>query len=259
MQNVSEIASHLAVCKFSPEAWPVITIAPDTMILLSADLCLRIQLVSTAQEAHTMRRFFPKPVRLFCALILLISSAAIAQERTKTSGYSPSGDRLLALAQWRIAGRDGHLRCEVLQEAANLHSRVLTIYREDGNNLAKIFGFDTPDSILSVYPLGDYNGRLFTTWAGGSAYHFRVFAFVGGQVKQVLDEGSKLAPELTYDEQGRESVLISDPVIENGHWTAANGKTTVYKWDGQGYEKIGTVSWAKRLQCLSKGSCASLR
>jgi hypothetical protein len=206
-----------------------------------------------------MRRFFTKPVRLYCALILLISSAAIAQERAKTSGYSPRGESLLALVQWRIAGRDGHLRCEVLQEAANLHTRVLTIYRENGNNLAKIFSFQTPDSILSVYPLGDYNGRLFTTWAGGSAYHFRVFAFVDGKVKQVLDEGSKLAPELMYDDQGRESVLISESVLENGHWTAAGGTTTVYKWNGQGYEKIGTVPWAKRLQCLSRESCASLK
>jgi len=204
-----------------------------------------------------MRRFFTKLVGLCCALILLILSAAIAQERAKTSGYSPRGGSLLALVQWRVAGRDGHLRCEVLQEATNLHSRVLTIYREDGNNLAKIFSFETPDSILSVYPLGDYNGRLFTTWVGGSAYHFRVFAFVGGQVKQVLDEGSKLAPELLYDDQGRESILISEPVIENGQWTAANGRTMVYKWDGQGYEKIGTVPWVRRLQCISTEACAS--
>ena len=207
-----------------------------------------------------MRRFFTKPVPLCCALILLVSSsAAIAQEQPKVSGYSLRAESLLALVQWRIAGRDGHLRCEVLQEASNLHARVLTIYRENGNSLAKIFSFETPDSILSAYPLGDYNGRLFTIWVGGSAYHFRVFAFVGGQVKQVLDEGSKLAPEFMYDEQGRESVLISESVLENGHWTAANGTTTVYKWDGQGYERIGTVPWAKRLQCLSKQSCASLK
>lgn len=88
-----------------------------------------------------MRRFFRKPVRLCCALILLISSAAIAQDRATTSGYSPRGESLLALVQWRIAGRDGHLRCEVLQEAANLHTRVLTIYKEEGNNLLKIFSF----------------------------------------------------------------------------------------------------------------------
>lgn len=78
-------------------------------------------------------------------------------------------------------------------------------------------------------------------------------------MKQVLDEGSKLAPELMYDDKGRESVLISESVLENGHWTAANGTTTVYKWNGQGYEKIGTVPWVKRLQCLSKESCASLK
>lgn len=206
-----------------------------------------------------MRRFLPKPMRLCCALMLLISSAAIAQERARTSGDSPRRDNLLASVQWRVAGRDGHLRCEVSQEADNLHTRVLTIYREDGNNLAKIFSFETADSVLSLYPLGDYNGRLFTTWVGGSAYHFRVFAFIGGQVKQVLDEGSRLPPELMYDEQGRESVLISEPVMENGHWTATNGTTTVYQWNGQAYTKIGAVPWAKRFQCLSKDSCASLK
>jgi hypothetical protein len=92
-----------------------------------------------------------------------------------------------------------------------------------------------------MYPLGDFNGRLFTTWVGGSAYHLRVWAFVDGQVKQVLDEGTKMVPEFLYDDQGRESVLITDPVLENGKWTATNGTTAVFKWNGERYERIGTV------------------
>jgi len=136
---------------------------------------------------------------------------------------------------------------------------VLTIYREDGTKLAKVFRFETPDSILNVYPLGDYNGRLFTTWVGGSAYHLRVFAFVDGQVKQVLDEGSKVAPELIYDDQGQESVLVTAPVMENGKWTSTSGTTTVFKWNGHGYDMIGSVPWAKRLQCVSTEVCESLK
>jgi len=136
---------------------------------------------------------------------------------------------------------------------------VLTIYREDGAKLVRIFKFETPDSVLNVYPLGDYNGRLFTTWVGGSAYHLRVFAFVDGQVKQVLDEGAKIAPEFLYDDQGRESILITEPTMENGKWTAKSGTTTVFKWNGDSYDKIGAVLWVKRLQCLSKESCASLK
>lgn len=174
---------------------------------------------------------------------------------------SPSAKNLLSLVRWRAGGKDGHLLCKVSQETAARDAasptRVLTIYREDGDKLVRIFKFETPDSVLNVYPLGDYNGRLFTTWVGGSAYHLRVWAFVDGQVKQVLDEGSKLPPEFLYDDKGQESVLITDPAMENGKWTAASGTTTVFKWTGQVYEKIGVVPWTKRLQCLSKESCAS--
>jgi hypothetical protein len=138
-------------------------------------------------------------------------------------------------------------------------TRVLTIYREDGEKLTRIYNFESLDSVLNVYPLGEYNARLFITWVGGSAYHFRVLAFVDGRVKQVLDEGSKLSPEFLYDDQDRESVLITEPTFENGKWTATNGTTTVLKWNGQSYDKLGTVPWAKRLQCLSRESCGSLK
>jgi len=190
-----------------------------------------------------------------------MSATAIAQEpaKTVTSAYSPRGENLLALVRWRVPGSEGHLLCEVLQEAAASPSRVLTVYRDDGAKLSKLFRFETPDSILNVYPLGDYNGRLFTTWVGGSAYHLRIFAFMDGQVKQVLDEGSKIAPELIYDAQGQESVLVTTPVMENGKWIATTGTTTVFKWNGHGYDRIGTVPWAKRLQCVSTEACESLK
>src|SRR6266571_2644546 len=131
----------------------------------------------------------------FCfGLALLASATLVAQELPKSAPSDPSrGENLLTLVRWRVTGNEGHLRCEVSQETAASNAasptRVLTIYREDGAKLVRIFKFETPDSVLNVYPLGDYNGRLFTTWVGGSAYHLRVFAFVDGQVKQVLDEG----------------------------------------------------------------------
>jgi hypothetical protein len=53
-----------------------------------------------------------------------------------------------------------------------------------------LYRFETEDSILNAYPLGDYDARLFLTWAGGSAYHFRVLAYVGGEVEQVLEAGN---------------------------------------------------------------------
>jgi hypothetical protein len=170
---------------------------------------------------------------------------------------------LVAAVRWRVAGKQGHLRCEVGEQASVVKDdgimRTLTIYRELDGKLAKIFTFETPDSLLNVYPLGDYDARLFTTWVGGSAYHVRVFTVIDGQGKKVLEQGTKVAPEVLYDEQGRETVLINAPNTENGKWTMVNGTTTVFKWSGEKYETIGTVPWAKRFQCLSKESCAMLK
>lgn len=101
---------------------------------------------------------------------------------------------------------------QVSQQSANadrLPIRILSIYREEGAKLPKIFNFETPDSFLNMYALGDYNSRLFTTWVEGSVYHLRVWAFVDGQVKQVLDEGAKFAPEFLYDDQGRPNLSES--------------------------------------------------
>ncbi len=209
-------------------------------------------------------RPFTRITRPCFALTLLILFVAVAEGQTNTaSAASPSGgEKLVATAQWRVAGKQGRLLCQVSEQSLDAErspTRVLSIYREEGAKLARIFNFETSDSLLNIYALGDYDGRLFTTWVAGSAYHFRVWAFVDGRVKEVLDEGTKMPPEFLYDDQGRESVLITEPSMENGKWAATNGTTTVFKWNGENYEKIGRVPWSKRLQCLSKESCASLR
>lgn len=200
----------------------------------------------------------------FLALVLLLLTAAAAQEPTKSAvSYVPHGESLRAFAHWRVTGKDGRLLCVVSETAANradeLPTRWLRVYRESSSGLVPLYKFATPDSVISIYPLGDYGARLVVTWVGGSAYHLRILAASEGQVKQVFEKGSKLLPEFLYDDEGRESLLITEPMMENGKWTVANGTTTVFKWDGVSYDKIGTVPWAKRLQCLSKESCASLK
>jgi hypothetical protein len=200
----------------------------------------------------------------FFGLAFLLLATAAAQEPTKSAmAYLPQGESLRAYANWRVTGKDGRLLCVISEGAVSdsdeLPTRSLRIYREKSSSLVELYKFASPDSVVSVFPLGDYNARLVVTWVGGSAHHLRILAFLEGRVKQVFDEGSKLLPEFLYDDQGRELVLITDPAIKNGKWTPTNGTTTVFKWDGAGYEKIGTIPWAKRLQCLSKDACASLK
>jgi hypothetical protein len=216
---------------------------------------------TAATEWRAMKRFTGAIV-LCVSVTILPSHRAVAQDPAETTSTRPlKGKDVLSKAHWRVTGKEGHLLCEVSQMTVAKTDvstgRTLTIYRQDNGRLAKIFALETPDAILNLYPLGDYNGRLFTTWIGGSAYHVRVFAFADGQVKEVLEEGSKVPPELLYDDKGQESVLISAPVIENGRWTSVNGTTTVFKWNGRGYDKLGTVPWLERLHCLSKESCVS--
>ena len=210
-----------------------------------------------------MKLLISKTKIFCCGLILLLSLTAVAQESPNAATpatVSPRG-KVVALAPWRVSSKEGRLLCEVSQRETSSDSapmRVLTIYRAEGAKLVEIFSFETPDSLVNMYQIGDYNGRFFTTWAAGSAYHLRAWAFADGRVKPVFDQGAKLVPELVYDDQGRESVLITDPVMENGKWTPTNGTTTVFKWNGETYGKIGTVSWAKRFQCVSVQSCTSL-
>lgn len=66
-------------------------------------------------------------------------------------------------------------------------------------------------------------------------------------MKQVLDESSKLSPEVLYDDQGRESILITEPRIDHGKWTSVHGTTKVFRWHGDSYGKIRTIPWEKKL------------
>jgi hypothetical protein len=212
-----------------------------------------------SERAETMKLLACKTGILCCGLALLLPFSGVAQEPPSNAAdaLTSANGKVVAQAPWRVSGKEGRLVCEVSQKKTGSDSsaiRALTIYGADG---AKLFAFETPDSLIGMYQTGDYKGRFVTLWMGGSAYHLRVWNFVDGGIKSVLDQGAKLPPELVYDDQGKESVLITDPVIENGKWTATKGTTTVFKWSGESYSKIGTVPWAKRFQCISGESCTS--
>ena len=209
-----------------------------------------------SERAEAMKLLAGKAGILCCGLALLLPFSGVAQEppRNAADAITSANGKVVAQAPWRVSGKEGHLVCKVSQKETSSSIRELTIYGADG---AKLLTFETPDSLASMYQIGDYNGRFVTLWMGGSAYHLRLWSFVDGRVKSVLDQGAKLPPELVYDDQGKESVLITDPVIENGKWTAAKGTTTVFKWNGESYGKVGTVPWARRFQCVSAESCTS--
>src|SRR5258706_49417 len=104
-----------------------------------------------------MRLFITRAAGFCFGLALLVPATLVAQELAKTATSNPSrGENLLALVRWRVTGHEGHLRCEVSQENASdaaSPTRVLTIFREDGAKLVRVFKFETPDAVLNMYPL----------------------------------------------------------------------------------------------------------
>jgi hypothetical protein len=213
-----------------------------------------------------MRITTRKATAVVSALLCLVATPLVAQsdEGKTTLATILQSEEPLLLTHWMVSGKDGNLLCIISQRPAAdrqiaLPTRTLTIYREGSRELVKIYRLETDDWVLNLYPLGDNNSRLFFTGGGGSAYHFRVFSYAGGKVKQVFEQGSKVQPEILYDDEGLESILITEPVLEKGKWTSVHGTTEVFKWDGKEYDKIGVVPWEKRLQCITRESCRSLR
>ncbi|PYT62222.1 MAG: hypothetical protein DMG35_08050 [Acidobacteria bacterium] len=171
-------------------------------------------------------------------------------------------DHVLGLIPWSASGTD--LICAFTKPAhRSLHRDSdqvtnMSVYRQSGTKLAKVFEIREGDSFLSAHPLQE-DGRFLVTWVTGSAYHFQIFAYADGAVRKVLDTGSRSTPEVLFDDNGSELVLFDDMEMVRGEWRSSAGNTRVFKWNGREYERIGTVPWARRLQCLTKESCASLK
>src|SRR6266446_9935910 len=187
---------------------------------------------------------------------LSVSIASCQKDRGSATLFSAvrAGEELISVVPWSVG--DETLLCVVVERATKFWTpdtwpvRVMTIYRKRGAVLKKLFEDDKADALLEMHPMGEQDARLFTAWTGGSAHHFRVFAFVNGQVKQVLEESSRGMPEITIDENERESILFTDMELVNSQWTrgARNATTDIYKWNGAAYDKAGPVPWVKRLQ-----------
>ncbi len=148
---------------------------------------------------------------------------------------------ILFVSQWDT-GDDEPVVCIITESGKNTDSlpvRTLSCYRKSSSESIRLFTFDTLDYPVSLFQTQDSGGQLFTTWTGGSAYHFYVFACIDGNIRKVLETGSKTTPEFLTDSDGNDIVVISDTFTDI---------STFYKWNGERYEVIRKVSREKRFQ-----------
>jgi hypothetical protein len=164
-------------------------------------------------------------------------------------------NKILAMNYWDT--KDVTLLCVVTSHTRKIKNtsymeRRLNIYEKNENNFSSIYEFAPGDSFLSMYPISE-NGNLMTIWVSGSAYRIYIFSLEDKKIKTVLEEGSKLMPEiLDIDNDGSDEILITegDYLIDNKSKEIISlpQATKIYKWIDNSYKLQKTVPWRNRLK-----------
>jgi len=94
---------------------------------------------------------------------------------------------------------------------------------------------------------------------GATGYRIHVFAYFDGKVHHVLEEASKAFPEIVFDSDREESILVTELTTTKDDWTQVGGMTKVYMWTGREYARMGRVPWERRFECQSRETCAAIR
>lgn len=140
---------------------------------------------------------------------------------------------------------------ETESQGITVPHRRLSVFQKVGGNLEKIYDFEPGDIFLSMYPLAE-DGNLMTVWVSGSAYRLYVFSAVEDTIRIVLEEGTKMMPEIVdIDNDGHNEILVStgshllnkqvDSVL------SYPSQTKIYKWRGDSYQLLRTTPWLIRL------------
>lgn len=200
-----------------------------------------------------MMKIFYSAIMIFC-----FTTCAYAIDAPQvSSSVVMQNSNVISMSYWN-AGESYKLFCVLTVEKETgddkIPTRELKIYKEIGQKLTRLYNYQTPDSPISMYPLGEFGARFFTAWTGGSSHHFTVFAFVNNNVIKVLDVSSKLMPEFAWDKNGNEIILITHLSWQTDSKTGTQIQipvsTKIYKWNAVKYEMIKKVPWQKRFETI---------
>lgn len=186
------------------------------------------------------------------AISALIVVNAQDNNQAVTLSAISAHQKVIAVVPWSVA--ESELLCVFTETRINSQGqtgpvRLMTVYRRQKSLLTKIFAEGSGDSFMNAFPLGEFSDRLLVGWVSGSAHHFAAYAYANGAVKKVLESGSKGMPEIIYDQNMRESIMVTNLDFRGGEWSPVS--TDIYRWNGKLYDKTEGVPWAKRFEVLS--------
>ena len=174
-------------------------------------------------------------------LFLLLFCCSVLQGQTNSQ-----------IAQVLWLNQNLNVTCEVHEQrptnSDELPTRELSFIDSHGKHTTAI---QTPDSFLSMYPLGEGGALLVTVWSGGSAYHVRVFTWENGKLYCVLDDGSKTFPEIVFDVTKSYDTFFFLNDCPGGPDDPANWITRCYRWHNKKMIPLKTVPAKTRFQILN--------
>jgi hypothetical protein len=138
--------------------------------------------------------------------------------------------------------------CEVREQRTNsdqLPTRWLSFVDSHGTLTTAI---RTPDNFVAMYPVADANGLFVTVWLGGSAYHVRVFNWKNNKPHCVLDDGSKMFPEVVFSITQAKKTFIFLNDYSGDINNPANWITKCYRWDDRRMTLLKKIPGRSRFQ-----------
>lgn len=175
-------------------------------------------------------------------LLILVFSLFASTNHTiaKDHRNSPTNKDILFIAQWDV-GLSSPLRV-VVNEKEDINTKLLirdlVIYKKLGPDDIKIFSFKTPDVPVSIGQTKDVGGRLVTVWVSGSSYHIYVYSIFSNKIIQVLNTGSRAFPEIIYNDQGDEVIIVTGRIHEK--------ESEIYHWQNNKYNLGKKVPYPER-------------
>ena len=162
-------------------------------------------------------------------------------------------------ATWWPVSDDTDLLCIVStpkSKSSGPADSVLSVFVKSQNKFKKIFEYKPDASPLCLFPTEASEGNLVSIWVSGSGYLVYAFAYSDGQIRMVLDSGSKWMPEITRLDTGhriyKDTIIITELTWSKDSLSEATNlmpsTAIVYEWDGRKYQIIKTVPWEDRFK-----------
>lgn len=124
----------------------------------------------------------------------------------------------------------------------SLPVRKMSFFKGKGKLFVKRYEYETVDSYCTSYTTLDRD-RLFSIWAGGSAYRLIIFSAKENEIQPVLVTSWKEEPEFVnlFGDAELEIVVPTDWTPEDGAKTAE-----IYSWNGKNYFLSKALPWERR-------------